>query len=104
MGTGAGRARRGIVRGCPLETVQDFCERHASPVLRTCGGVGLIGLGLIEPWLSCCAGVAWGLGASRDASTISRTTIAAAARPLRPAECGEGPGGAAGGGRLLRTP
>src|SRR5512133_1466269 len=78
--------------------------RSASPVLRTCGGVGLIGLGLIEPWLSCCAGVAWGLGASRDASTISRTTIAAAARPLRPAECGEGPGGAAGGGRLLRTP
>ena len=41
----------------------------ASPVLRTCGGVGLIGLGLIETWLSCCAGVAWGLGASRGAST-----------------------------------
>jgi hypothetical protein len=33
MGTGAGRARRGIVRGCPLETVQDFCEHRAS-VLR----------------------------------------------------------------------
>jgi hypothetical protein len=42
----------------------DQATQAASPVLRTCGDVGLIGLGLIEPWLSCCAGVAWGLGAS----------------------------------------
>jgi hypothetical protein len=73
--------------------------KAASPVLRTCGCVGLIGLELIEPWLSCCAGVAWGLQASRGASTPTPTSPAA--RPLRPAQRGEAARGPAGGGRLL---
>src|ERR671911_554257 len=74
----------------------------ASPVLRTCGCVGLIGLGLIELWLSCCAGVAWGLGASRGASTT--TTTAPATGPLRPAQRREAAGGAAAGGQPADLP
>src|SRR5215211_5390246 len=77
-------------------------SRGASPVLRTCGGVGLIGLGLIETCLSCCTRVAWGLRASRDASTTTRRTTAPAASPLRPTQRREAAGGAAGGGHFCR--
>src|SRR5512132_2367338 len=59
------------------------------------------GLWLIETCSGCCAGVAWRLRASRGASTAARTATAAAARPLRAAQRGEGAGGAAGGGQLL---
>src|SRR5512132_2017697 len=55
------------------------------------------GLWLIETCSGCCAGVAWRLRASRGASTAARTATAAAARPLRAAQRGEGAGGAAGG-------
>src|SRR5829696_8377238 len=72
----------------------------ASPVLRTCEGVGLC---LIETCLSCCPGVAWGLPASPGASTTSRATTAAAP-PLRPSQRREGAGGAASGGGLLSAP
>ena len=46
MGKGAGRVRRGIVRGCPLGTGQDRCEWHAGGT----AGVGDPGIRLSR-WL-----------------------------------------------------
>jgi hypothetical protein len=40
MGNGVDRGRRGVVRDCPLETLQDCCERHSH------------GMAVRRPWCS----------------------------------------------------